>query len=432
MGDIGGETFLDSEMPQELNDLLSFVRTNSPYYQRLWRNVPSDGSASLDQYPVVDHASYWTANTCMNSQVLTGPHVSGIVLKTGGTTSHPKVTFYTKDELRMASQQLGLGILAAGVRSHDRVANLFYAGEMYGSFLLHVLSIMDLTIPLVHLPIGGSCASETTIQYMRESSATVVFSTVTTLVKLAEYLLERQEVMPGIRVLMFSGEAFYEDQRSRVSHAFPGAMIRSLIYGSIDAGALGYSTSENDSRLHAVSSPYVMLEIAPDGLTSTKANGIPGSVLVTNMGRRLQPVIRYPSGDLAEWVDYEKGIFRVLGRDIIGVRIGPVSFDTKHLRQIVASSLDTSGDLSAFQAVISRANMRDVLTLNVGFRPVDEEATKIAISAALNDARPMFLDHVQRGLIAPLQIEFLAVERFKISPTTGKLAELVDERPTMI
>ncbi|KAL5326861.1 hypothetical protein ACEPPN_004550 [Leptodophora sp. 'Broadleaf-Isolate-01'] len=431
MGDISGEILINSEMPSELNDLLSFVRTNSPYYQQLWRNVPSDGSAPLDQYPVVNHASYWAANTCMDSQVLTGPHVSGIVLKTGGTTSHPKVTFYAKDELRMASQQLGLGILAAGIRSHDRVANLFYAGEMYGSFLLHVLSIMDLTIPLVHLPIGGSCTSETTIQYMRESAATVVVSTVTTLVKLSEWLLGRQEVMMGIRVLMFSGEAFYEDQRSRVSQAFPRAKIRSLIYGSIDAGALGYSRSEHDSRLHTVSSPYVILEIAPDGLTSTKANGVPGSVLVTNMGRRLQPVIRYPSGDLAEWVDYENGIFRVLGRDTIGVRIGPVSIDTKHLRQIVTSSLGKSGDLGAFQAVISRANMRDVLTLRVGHRPTDEEVTRGAISKALNDARPMFLDHVERGLIAPLEIEFLAVEDFKISPTTGKLAELVDERPTV-
>lgn len=87
MGDIGGEISRGSEMPQELNDLLSFVQTNSPYYQRLWRDVPSDGSASLDQYPVVEHASYWAANTCMNSHVLTGPHVSGIVLKTGGNSS---------------------------------------------------------------------------------------------------------------------------------------------------------------------------------------------------------------------------------------------------------------------------------------------------------------------------------------------------------
>jgi len=100
MGDIGGEISLDSEMPQELNDLLSFVRANSPYYQRLWRDVPSDGSASLDEYPVVEHALYWAANTCTNSQVLTGPHVSGIVLKTGGKNSHTLRIQYHEADLQ--------------------------------------------------------------------------------------------------------------------------------------------------------------------------------------------------------------------------------------------------------------------------------------------------------------------------------------------
>ncbi|XMA08479.1 hypothetical protein WAI453_001270 [Rhynchosporium graminicola] len=104
----------------------------------------------------------------MNSQVFTGPHVSVVVLKTG-STSHPKLTFYNKDEL----------------------PNLFYADELYGGFLLGFLSFPDLTIFLAHLPIGGACTSETTIQYMRESSAAIVFDVVTTLVKLAEYLLDR-------------------------------------------------------------------------------------------------------------------------------------------------------------------------------------------------------------------------------------------------
>jgi phenylacetate-CoA ligase len=94
----------------------------------------------------------------------------------------PRVTYYTKDELRMASQQLGTGIIAEGIRAYDRVANLFHEGEMYSSFLLHVLSLMDLSVPLVHLPICGTSSSETTVQYMRSHSATAIFSTVKTLV----------------------------------------------------------------------------------------------------------------------------------------------------------------------------------------------------------------------------------------------------------
>lgn len=239
---------------------------------------------------------------------------------------------------------------------------------------------------------------------MREQSATIVFSTVTTLVKLAEHLIALDETMPGIRVLMFSGEAFCEDQRSRVLQAFPSARIRSLIYGSFDAGVLGYSTSLYDSRQHAVSTPYVVLEIAPNGTISMTENGVPGRLLVTNLGRRLQLIIRYPSGDLAEWVDYANGKFRVLGRDTPGVQLGPVVLDTTCLRAIVLDALD----MSAFQAVISRADLKDVLTLRVGHKPADEEGTKQRIAEELCNAEPGFKNGVENGLIVPLRVEFLS------------------------
>ncbi|TAQ84478.1 hypothetical protein B7494_g7198 [Chlorociboria aeruginascens] len=410
-----------SDIPPELQDLITFVRKHSPYYQKLWKDVPAKGAARLQDYPIVDHTSYWAANTSLNSKVITQP-------QTNGTTNHPKVTFYSKDELRAASQQLGAGIMAAGIRPHDRVANLFYAGEMYGSFLMHVLSLMDLTIPIVHVPIGGSCTSEATIQYMRETSSNIVFATVTTLVKLAEYLISLNESMPDVRILMFAGESFYDDQRGRVGKAFPAAQFRSLVYGSIDGGALGYSINSEDTRLHTVSKPYIILEIAPDGSTPTSKSGVPGTVLVTNLCRTLQPVIRYPSGDRAEWVDYDAGLFRVLGRDKTGVRLGPVTIDIVHLREIIWDAIGS--DIGAFQAVITREDKKDTLTLRIGYLPKDPVATKRVIEDSLHEVRPMFRQHVEQGLIGSLRVEFLRMEAFKISPKTGKLAELIDERPT--
>jgi phenylacetate-CoA ligase len=292
------------------------------------------------------------------------------------------------------------------------------------------LSILDLTVPLVHVPIGGLCTSETTMQYMRETSANVVFATVTTLIKLAKYLITLGQKMTGIRVLMFSGEAFYEDQRARVVQAFPHAKLRSLIYGSIDAGALGYSISAEDTRLQAVSKPYVVLEITPNGSTPTteRCSRNPSG---NKSWSEVAAYFRYPCGDLAERVDYDNGTFRVLGRDTTGVRLGPVSIDMVHLRQIVRTALEDAADIRALQAVISRADLRDVLTLRISYLPVDVKAMKQSIVDALNDARPMFLDHVQRGLIKPLQVELLYTKDFKINSTTGKLAELVDERPTV-
>lgn len=75
---------LSPAIAPELNDLLDFVRQNSAFYRELWKNVPENGTAPLNSYPVVEYTSYWAANTSCRNEVLTGPHVSGIVLKTGG------------------------------------------------------------------------------------------------------------------------------------------------------------------------------------------------------------------------------------------------------------------------------------------------------------------------------------------------------------
>jgi phenylacetate-CoA ligase len=101
----------------------------------------------------------------------------------------------------------------------------------------------------------------------------------------------------------------------------------------------------------------------------TAENRINGKLLVTNIGRRLQLIIRYACGDLAEWVDYVNGEFRVLGREGLSVQVGAVVIDTGRLRHIVLGALAVR-DLSAFQVVISRADLRDVMTLRVGDRAI--------------------------------------------------------------
>ncbi|CZT49683.1 uncharacterized protein RSE6_10563 [Rhynchosporium secalis] len=143
------------------------------------------------------------------------------------------------------------------------------------------------------------------------------------------------------------------------------------------------------------------------------------------MGCRLQPVIRYPSGDLAEWADYENGVFRVLGRDIFYVRVGAVSIETKHLRQKVVPALGSSGDLCASKP--SRKNLRDFLTLRVGHRPGSDESGYIVStkwSKADVPRPPRERTYWTTG------DRVLSNRKFKISATTVKLAELIDERPT--
>lgn len=244
-------------MDASLREYLSFVKSASPFYAELYKDVDIPNITTLQSIPVTPHAAYWTANTIRDNRVRTAPLIDGALFKTGGTTSRPKATAYSQTEIARSATLLGAGLVAAGLRPGDCVANLFYAGELYGSFcasrsrqigdqlltssptVLHVLSLLSAPIPAVHLPIGGPAPPETYASLLEEFEVTATLSTVTSLVNLANYMLPQKKTLPLVHAVMFGGEALYPDQRLLLQRLFPNATFRSCILGSMDAGTDG-------------------------------------------------------------------------------------------------------------------------------------------------------------------------------------------------
>ncbi|KAL2682379.1 hypothetical protein Neosp_006829 [[Neocosmospora] mangrovei] len=149
---------------------------------------------------------------------------------------------------------------------------------------------------------------------------------------------------------MFSGEPVFKDQLAALAYLFPNATARSCIYGSIDAGVVAVSAGTPNPAEYRTLSASVVTKIAVDEggiLTPTEELATPGTLVVTNLIRDLSPVIRYPTGDRAEWADKSAGIFQLLGRSEQAVRLGPVSLDISHLRQVAQAAL-TSVAIEAF------------------------------------------------------------------------------------
>ncbi|KAG8169293.1 hypothetical protein KVR01_000038 [Diaporthe batatas] len=374
---------------ETLETFLDFVRKNSPFYREFWNTVTCAPvlKKTLEGYPLTDHAAYWQANTCLNSRVVTCEQQDGIIFKTGGTTAKPKVSFYNHAELEGVSRALATSLVRCGVAQGDRVINLFYAGDMYGSFLLHILSVFYLPIHErvggVQLPVAGHVTTESMITHILEFEGTVVLSTVTTLVKMAELLVgggyPGRSTAGSVRLLLFSGEALYDDQVGIIKRAFPDAELRSL--------------------------------------------------------RRLMPVVRYPSGDRAEWIDHDAGLFRVLGRDQTAIRLGPVSIDFTHLREAVSSALGPERHVSGIQAVVDRQDSKDLLTVLIAFHPAtqaEEAELRLRITEELGKARPMFKGHVDLGLVNPLCLSFVKAGDLTVNERSGKSINVVDKRLTTL
>ncbi|MDX3588225.1 AMP-binding protein [Streptomyces europaeiscabiei] len=410
-----------------LTELVDFVRRHSPFYRDLYAPLPP-GPVRIEDLPVLDHADFWAANTAHESRVLTGPLTDGIVFKSGGTTTEPKLSVYTRRELLGMARLQGNGFAEAGLRPGDRIANLFYAGELYASFLFNVLCLQESSVPNVHLPVG-SAPLEYTARVIHEFSTTALMGPPTTICQLAARLDDSGCPAPDVHLVMFGGESFYEDQRPLLEAAFPNASIRSMGYGSVDGGMLGAPVADDpDPRVHRTHRPQTVMEIVDDGTGEPVTEpGRPGRLVVTDLARRLMPVIRYPTGDRGEWVDREDGRFRLLGRSDEGARVGPITLYLEDLRAVVRHVAD-GRPLAGMQVVQRRKAAKDELVLRVAGDLGDPVTAGKAIAARLDEIRPMFAEHVEAGLINPLSVEWVPAARLTVNPRTGKLLRLIDER----
>ncbi|MFI7292695.1 phenylacetate--CoA ligase family protein [Streptomyces sp. NPDC050121] len=412
-----------------LTELVEFARRNSPYYRDRYAAVKAGGPHHLEDLPVIDQDGFWSANTPRNNGLLTSRQSDGIVFRTGGTTSNPKLTVYTRSELHAMARLWGDGYAAAGLRTGDRVANLFYAGELYASFLFNVLCLQETFVPVVHLPIGGTPSPEAMAEMMAEHEATVVMSTPTTLSRVAAHLVARGESLSSVHLFLFAGEAFYEDQRPLIAKAFPHADVRSLGYASVDAGVLAAPVAgETDARVHRVHHLQKLLEIVDEHTGEPiREPGRSGLLVATDLVRRLMPVIRYPVGDVAEWVDYEDRRFRLLGRSETGARVGPITVYLEDLRALVEEVSDDQL-IAGIQAVQCRRDSKDELVLRIAGSITDPERFAACVVARFDELRPMFGEHVSAGLINPLRVEYVPLEQLQVNPRSGKIVRLVDQR----
>jgi phenylacetate-CoA ligase len=340
------------------------------------------------------------------------------------------VTCYSQVELQRAATALGICLEKAGVQAGDRIGNLYLVGDLYGSFIFALLAVHAMSIPAVHVPIASTPSYSRMCDQVDYCCVNTLMGLPTIFVALAELCIKEGRTFPAVHRLIYAGEPFIAQQKAIVLQAFPNALVKPLGYVSADAGFIASSVSREsrDSNLLKVFSAIAVMEIVTedDEQRVINQNYVPGSILVTNFTRSLTPVIRYPTGDRAEWVDKDSGVFRLLGRSTVAARLGTVTIYMEDLRRIVGQVLPEYG---ALQAVVRKTpEARDELQCVIAANPSDPEAATAAIVELLKQERPMFEQHVRDGRIAALSVKFSPVSEMYTAKASGKLREVVDLR----
>ena len=116
-----------------VEEIISYARKNSNYYKNLYKDLPAD--VTLKNLPLINQDDFWENCDKYGGSVATRPHEDGQIFKSGGTTGNPKYSLYTTEEWQTMCECSGAVLSKGGLKNGSKIANLFYAGGLYASFL---------------------------------------------------------------------------------------------------------------------------------------------------------------------------------------------------------------------------------------------------------------------------------------------------------
>ncbi|KAH8659902.1 hypothetical protein BX600DRAFT_466903 [Xylariales sp. PMI_506] len=295
------------------------------------------------------------------------------------------------------------------------------------------MTLQHVHVPHVHLPITGNEAVPDMANFIKMFKATVIFSNVFTVCRVVDYLVEKGETIDSMRLILFAGESFYKDLRISWLKAFPNMRARPLLYGAADGGLIGVpvprpgADDEDIKPTYRVSHPTVLLEILDEDGNVIKAPGQKGRVVLTDVKRKLHPVVRYPMGDIAHWVDYGQSTFELLGRESVALKVGSLFLDIPKVRTLVASTFG-DGFQDSFQLILRRATGKNEVTFRFAASQDDPEGATRALEQSLIAEFPKWGEYLKIGYIRPLRTEWVKLKDLVVTEKSGKLREIIEER----
>lgn len=279
------------------------------------------------------------------------------VHQTSGTTGAPLRVLDTPESWEWWGRCWGHVLTGAGATSGDRVFLPFSFGPFIG-FWATVEGAKQIGAMMIP---GGGWDSLQRLHMMRSLRATVVCSTPTYALRLAE--VARNEgfdlrTIP-VRSLVHAGEpgANVAQTKARIESAWGAKCFDHA--GASEVGAHSFECERQPGGIHIIESEFIPEVIDPE----TEEEVLPGEIgelVITNLGRPGFPVIRYRTGDLVRmnvsacacgrtFARFDGGL---LGRSddmvtIRGVNVYPTAIENV-IRQFSA--------VDEFQVTVTRVN----------------------------------------------------------------------------
>lgn len=215
---------------------------------------------------------------------------------TSGTTGNPLKVLQTPEDWRWSRACFGFVLREAGIGADDRVALPFSFGPylQYWGAYEGALEVGALVIPL------GGMESPNRLEAIRELRATAVVSTPTYALRLVQVAREwgLEEAFESVRTIVCLGEpgASIPSTRRQIEDGWSARCCDHA--GSAEVGVFAYPCVAGGG-LHVHEDEF-LCEILDPETDEEVGPGVRGELVLTALGRRGCPAVRYRTGDVVD------------------------------------------------------------------------------------------------------------------------------------
>ncbi len=428
-GDPGYRHALEAEAVwQRIQYVVELAQQRSPYYARSFHNLTCRSWEEFKRLPFLDGDTLRRHNLPNSRDILTGSTEAAFIFASGGSTGEPKFSLYSNEEWQIISDILAFIYHEAGLRSQDRVANLFMAGNLYTSFLAVNDAIAKLGC--TNLPIAGNSNMNQILQYIELFRPNVLVGMPSLLTQIGEQLVQR-DIKLTIDKIYYGGEHFSPEAAKFMNDSFHTKVIRSAGYATVDAGTVGYQCPDCQGSVHHVLDWDVYVEIIDPESGAEVPFGQVGEIVVTSFYRQLLPIIRYRTGDLGCMVKKpcscgcDSPRFTLKGRIGDVLRVGSVSVYPSN----IASALNAFPGLShLFQIVAKQGKHKDVLLVRTESMKEVTPEILAQMRQAIIDCDCELQDAMRESWLEEIEVEVLPPGGIPRIERTGKIRLAIDQR----
>lgn len=409
-----------------VEEIIAHARKNSEYYRRLYKDIPEN--ATLEQLPLVDQEDFWKNCDKFGGSVATFKQEDGQIFKSGGTTGDPKYSLYSAQEWQTMCECSGAVLGRGGLTNGMKIANLFYAGGLYASFLYTYSMLYFAPAKTLMYNLSGNVSVEEMVTTIHDHRINCLAGLPSMLTKIISYISQHQLTGFAVDTIYFAGETLYDDQRERICKTFGREIeFRSIFYASNDGGPIGYFTKDCGFNEHRTMDDLCIVElIDPEtGEVITEENR-PGAIYITSLFKTLIPLIRYPAGDMGEFTEpanVPDRKFRILGRSNVAARAAYVTLYPQDVAHVLKKC---NYDYYAYQIIVSH-DIKDKFTFKIAVEDASKCSTERFLQT-LYQERSFMKEAVDGQVLLEPQVQWCKAEDLEYNPRTGKLKVILDKR----